>query len=131
MGFLDKLLRRADPAQAWASRCTAVVFYALPEAETLPGPQTPCLVLDRFFVPDARVAFGVELAPQRAVVSGAEFEVVLEQAALAPRRDVNSRGRVEYVRRWFLQESPAWVTCQLEPPEIAGTGSAGTGESPA
>ena len=124
VSLLNRLLRRATPTDAWSEQCDTVVFYALPDASAQLSPQTPSLVIERFFVEDAQAAFGVAPAPRRETVSGLEFEAVLARAVAAPRRDPNSRGRVEFVRRWYLDTAPAWVTWQLEPAAVAGTGVA-------
>lgn len=144
MGLLDRLFRRrAEPAPAEDDRgvdptadtaprpatrpppgkadtlpphADTLVVYALDGPGQSPDRRTPCMVVLDFDPVDVRKAFDAEATLRRQSVD--DFRARLDDPG--PLRDPNSRGRLQFVRRWLADHDPAWVGWRLEPAATAG-----------
>lgn len=144
MGILDRLWRRgtastARPAPSAPRRpprpgskadtlpadATALAVYSLPRPDATPDARTLSLVVLDFDPVDVVTALAA--GPALIVESPAALHARIERARGGPLRDPNSRGRLEFVRRWVIEQAPAWVGWRLEPAEGAGTGQRSAG----
>lgn len=146
MGLLDQLLRRlrpapdetgagpadptADTAPHPATRprpgstdtlpplADTLVVYALDAAAQRPDGDTPCMVVLDFDPVDVQRVFAASAHLEHSAVGA--FRGRLAQTD--DLRDPNSRGRLEFVRRWLAEHDPPHVGWRLEPAATAGSG---------
>ncbi len=143
MGLLDQLLRRlrpaaddpatdptADTAPHPATRprpgstdtlpplADTLVVYALDAPTTDPDDKTPCMVVLDFDPVDVQRLFAASATLARSDVGAFHGRLAATDAL----RDPNSRGRLEFVRRWLADHDPPHVGWRLEPAATAGSG---------
>lgn len=133
MGLLDRLRRRTRtgpeaPRPVARPRpgktdivpptADALVVYGLDGADGVPDSRTPCMVVLDFDPVDVRQIFAAGPALERRV--RADFERRLQAPGAI--RDPNSRGRLEFIRRWLVDHDPSHVGWRLEPAATAGGG---------
>lgn len=117
--------RVASKADTLPVDATALALYALPHPDARPTPTSPSLVVLDFDPVDVVAALSARAAPALVVETAEALHERIERARKAGvLRDPNSRGRLEFVRRWLVDHDPTHVGWQLEDAAIAGTGEA-------
>lgn len=118
---VDALVAQLPPFDFEDADCRVVVWYALDGRDDIPRPGSPAMVLHT--VPTDEVAsFGARPAPQLVVFT--IRQTMAEIGSLGARASKTSRDELKRLRPWIEDNSAPYFCVQLEPPSIAGDGTA-------